>query len=76
MKGRGNKRIVASVETCEEPKVAKPSVSTARTVTLRFPNGQYGIAGYYDWTKALTPEEARAIGQSLIDAADEVEAQA
>ena len=72
-----NRRVIAEVETGEPPAPIRYEVTNGRTVTLRFPQAvssgsMYG--GRVDFTRNLRPEEAREIGQALLDAAAEVEA--
>src|SRR5207302_1084871 len=73
---KARKRVVAEVETCTAEKDVRFDVTSARTVTLVFPDAQYSSFGRSDFRKSLRPDEARAVGEALIEAADEVEASA
>ena len=73
------KKVIASVETATDPKPVEYAVSDTRSITLRFPQAVYqaGYASggqYVDFVKTLSPDEARSIGQSLVEAADRVTA--
>ena len=71
--------VVATVETGDCREVASgPVVTNRRTVTLNFPDAIYGWGANKrtDFVKTFDPAEARALGQALIDAADEIDAPA
>jgi hypothetical protein len=64
--------VVATVEQndgCEDV----VSVCTNRTITLNFPNAVSGYAGERrPFVKKMNADEARALGQALIEAAEEI----
>lgn len=73
---RRERKVIATVET-DDKRGAEFAVETDRTVTLRFPRAVYGGLGSgitTDFVRKLTPDEARAIGRELVDAADHVTA--
>ena len=75
MRDKRTKRVIAEVESFEKGDEGIDfSVTDKRTITLTFPNAVYTLtgSGLRPFNKTLTPDEARAIGRELIDAADRV----
>lgn len=67
------KTTIATVE-CDSDAALDFSVTQSRTITLRFPDAVFSSLGRSPFIKQLSPDEARQIGESLIEAANAVEA--
>ena len=74
MRAKTTKRtVIAEVESREGAGV-EFSVDDERRITLTFPNAiySYGSTSRANFTRHLTPAEAQALGQELLDAAHRV----